>query len=155
METFRLHLHDSGVQHVLTAPDHEALRITIVGDEECLVSCGMNLEGSNDNINWFFLAQVAEGATNEQVVSPYLYLRASGYGEGDSNINGLVTVEYLATVPDDGSVTISNTPLEVTGTVEAGESANALAQNALNENLLKEILAELKKQTLLLEEMHS
>lgn len=154
-ETLRIHFHDSGVQHVLSPPDHEALRVSVIGDTECLEPCGILLEGSPDNATWYTVGIVLEGSVNSDLPQPYLYLRIRGYGGGTSSINGTVVVEYLDTVPDDGTVTVANTPLEVEGQVETSLSTEALELSTMNEHLLKEILAELKKQTMLLEEMHS
>jgi hypothetical protein len=122
---------------------------------------GFTLSGSNDNLNWTVLKTVVAPASNEVVESPWLFLRVEGVGTsfGDPR-NALVTVEYLdaeeATLAlDTGEVTITNTPLEVTGEVTAATPSDALVRETHQISLLKEILAELKKQTMLLEEMHS
>lgn len=156
-ETFRVHLHESGVQHTLTVPDHEALRITAVPDEEW--DNGFVIEGSNDGLSWQEVVSIEAATYNQVVASPWLQLRVIGGGTtfGDPR-NATVTVEYLAgesatAALDDGSITITNTPLEVEGQVETILSDEEKVYSQAWKAVLDDILQELRKQTILLEEI--
>lgn len=95
-DTLRLHLHDSGVQQLLAAPEHEALRVTVVGDEECpSPPCGVVFEGSNDNNTWVEFRRVADDTYNLEFDSPWQYLRVKGFGGGSTGITATVIIEYL------------------------------------------------------------
>lgn len=153
-ETFRIHLHDGAAQHTLSMPDDAAvIRVSVIPDDPNANNGSVVFEVSNNNALWNTLYTFEADAVNVEVAQPFLYLRAGGSGDGNHGQHATVVVEYLDDFTNDGSPTeveITGQPVSVSGDLT---TTQAPAQVDFTDSLLKEILEELRKQTVLLEEM--
>lgn len=154
VDSFRVHMHDSEVQHVLSPPEHEALRVSLHADDDAPLSAGMILEGSADGVNWFHVSTILANDVNIVLDSPWLHLRARGYGAGETGDNGIAVVEFLDANPTQ-SVKIDNSePLLVDGEF-CCDGGSTAATIAYERDLLEQILVEVREHTVLLKEVIS